>query len=308
MKKIQNRILTLLLLATGLFFLGSCERQLDVRSDYPFKVECLPVPDKVVKGEKVEMRMSLMPEKKVTTQTYMVRFFSPRGKGKLYLGEDLLHPNDRYAVTSGDFRMYYVPTSEGEHTLDLYFEDNSGNRQVMKFAFQSSANNSEKADETGNTGSNTTGVISTDGNTPTSGESAGGGNGQTGDGNHPGTTAPEVLTSGYWTMNLFPVRSALSFSQTAELKFELQSRDLEKNRKLTIRYFQRKGEGVLLSEDGQKVEPNRRYPIDQSTFVYYFHITRMESVGEFYPAQHLQFVIEDNYLQKQTIDQTFNMD
>lgn len=371
-EKTVSRLLMLLVAIIGLQ-ISSCNRELDTESDYNFKVSALPVPYEVATGTKIEFRLTLSPDRKVDGQNYSLRYFLPKGIGSVYLKDEKLLVNDRYRVERGDFRLYYTPMSKGQHTLDLYFEDNSGHIQTMRFSFDvkavtsvpegtpesetssdntgesihmdteysNSGNNSNTSNLTG--GNNESGTVST--NTGTAGSGISGNNSNIGDGSsgsisgpwtpssgetgkenngNGGTSIPDLGNptgndnksasegsgyepprgSGYWTMNLFPVKSSLKVLEPVSIKFELQAKELEKDRKLTIRFFQSKGIGKLFSAE-KELQPNTRYTIRPGEFVLNF-ICTTDDPFQLYPNQIIQFVIEDNYLQKQTLDLTFN--
>ena len=62
---------TLVVLAA--FALVSCDNELDVQQEYPFTVETMPVPTRIVKGETVEVRCKLKREGRFSD----ARFRSP---------------------------------------------------------------------------------------------------------------------------------------------------------------------------------------------------------------------------------------
>ena len=67
-KNIKNLRVKLMSMATVLFvglmgfFLASCDDELDIQQSYPFTVETMPVPNKVTKGQTVEIRCEMMKE------------------------------------------------------------------------------------------------------------------------------------------------------------------------------------------------------------------------------------------------------
>ncbi len=67
--------------------LVSCDNELDVQQGYPFTVETMPVPKRIVKGETVEIRCELKREGRFSDARYTVRYFQPDGKGSLRMDD-----------------------------------------------------------------------------------------------------------------------------------------------------------------------------------------------------------------------------
>ena len=90
---------------------------MEVQQSYPFKVENMPVPTRIVKGETVEIRCELKREGRFSDARYTIRYFQPDGKGTLRMDDGMvLLPNDRYPLDREVFRLYY--TSESERPAD----------------------------------------------------------------------------------------------------------------------------------------------------------------------------------------------
>lgn len=106
--------------------LVACDNELDIRQEYPFTVESMPVADEIVNGETVEIRLEIKPEGNFSGTVYTLRYFQPDGKGSLKMEDGtVLKPNDRYLLNEWKFRLYYTSHSGKEsQTIDLYFEDN----------------------------------------------------------------------------------------------------------------------------------------------------------------------------------------
>ena len=105
---------------TGMTFsmLASCSDDLDVQQSYPFTVETMPVPTRIVKGETVEIRCELKREGRFSDARYTVRYFQPDGEGTLRMDDGMvLLPNDRYPLDRE------VPLSAGQGGVPpvLYF-------------------------------------------------------------------------------------------------------------------------------------------------------------------------------------------
>ena len=130
--------------------LVSCDNDLDVQQGYPFTVETMPVPKRIVKGETVEIRCELKREGRFSDARYTIRYFQPAGKGSLRMDDGMvLLPNDRYPLDREVFRLYYTSECEDQQRIDIYFEDNSSPAQLFLLSFD--FNNERTDDEEGDT-------------------------------------------------------------------------------------------------------------------------------------------------------------
>ena len=113
-------MMAILFLGLAACLLSACNDEMDVQQSYPFKVETLPVPTRIVKGETVEIRCELKREGRFSDARYTIRYFQPDGKGTLRMADGMvLLPND-------------------------YFEDNSEPAQICQLTFDF---NNEAEDE-----------------------------------------------------------------------------------------------------------------------------------------------------------------
>ncbi len=129
----------------------SCEDELDVQQAYPFTVETMPVPTRIVQGETVEIRCELKREGHFSDARYTIRYFQPDGKGTLRMDDGMvLLPNDRYPLDREVFRLYYTSECEDQQTIDIYFEDSQEQMFQLSFDF----NNETKEEEEGSTNEN----------------------------------------------------------------------------------------------------------------------------------------------------------
>ena len=111
------------------FCLSSCTPELDVQQAYNFSLQTLPVQKDVIKGAVAEIRCSLKAEGDFKDTRYTIRYFQPDGKGELRLEDDtLFSPNDRYWLPREEFRLYYTSLSYDQQTIDVYVEDNFGQK------------------------------------------------------------------------------------------------------------------------------------------------------------------------------------
>ena len=104
-RKILDCMMAACCLAAALFCLVSCDGGLDVRQEYPFTVEAMPVADGIANGETVEIRLEIRPEGNFAGTVYTLRYFQPDGKGSLKMEDGtVLKPNDRYLLNERRFR------------------------------------------------------------------------------------------------------------------------------------------------------------------------------------------------------------
>ena len=90
-------MVAVLFLGLAVLLLFACSDEMEVQQSYPFKVENMPVPTRIVKGETVEIRCELKREGHFSDARYTIRYFQPDGKGTLRMDDGMvLLPNDRY--------------------------------------------------------------------------------------------------------------------------------------------------------------------------------------------------------------------
>ena len=139
--------MSVLFLSLTAFLFTACNDDMDVQQAYPFTVETMPVPSRIVKGETVEIRCELKREGRFFDARYTIRYFQPDGKGTLRMDDGMvLMPNDRYPLDREVFRLYYTSACEDSQSIDIYFEDNSEPKQIFLLGFDF---NNERKDDTG---------------------------------------------------------------------------------------------------------------------------------------------------------------
>ena len=121
-------LLSVLFLSLTAFLFTACNDDMDVQQAYPFTVETMPVPTRIVKGETVEIRCELKREGRFSDARYTIRYFQPDGKGTLRM----------------DDGMILLP-NEDQQSIDIYFEDNSEPKQLFLLSFDF---NNERKEET----------------------------------------------------------------------------------------------------------------------------------------------------------------
>ena len=136
-RRILDFMMTVCCMVFSFLALVACDNELDIRQEYPFTVESMPVADEIVNGETVEIRLEIKPEGNFSGTVYTLRYFQPDGKGSLKMEDGtVLKPNDRDWLNKWKFRLYYTSHSGKEsQTIDLYFEDNWGNLQQLTYDF-----------------------------------------------------------------------------------------------------------------------------------------------------------------------------
>ena len=82
---------------------------MDIQQSYPFTVETMPVPNKVTKGQTVEIRCELKKTGDFANTLYTIRYFQFEGEGTLKMDNGITFlPNDRYLLENEKFRLYYT--------------------------------------------------------------------------------------------------------------------------------------------------------------------------------------------------------
>lgn len=130
-------------MAVAMAGLTACDDELEVQQAFPFTVELMPIPNKVTKGETVEIRCELVAEGKTDNTIYIIRYFQFEGEGTLKMDNGIvLQPNDRYLLEKEIFRMYYTSKCDESQNFIVVVEDNYGQSYEMEFDL-----NNENVDE-----------------------------------------------------------------------------------------------------------------------------------------------------------------
>lgn len=144
MKRLLKKVMMCATMMAALVGFTSCEDDLDIQTNYPFEVEVMPVPTKVLRGQTVEIRCHLAKEGDYTHTLYTIRWFLYDGTGSLRMENGTeLQPNDRYLLENETFRLYYTSASKNAHKFIVVVEDSNGNSQTLTFNF----NNENKKDD-----------------------------------------------------------------------------------------------------------------------------------------------------------------
>lgn len=125
--------------------LVSCDEDMDIQQSYPFTVETMPVPNKVTKGQTVEIRCELKKEGDFIGTSYTIRYFQFEGEGSLKMDNGIVFlPNDRYPLENETFRLYYTATGDEAHNFIVVVEDSFNKSYKLEFDFNN-RNVAEKA-------------------------------------------------------------------------------------------------------------------------------------------------------------------
>lgn len=139
------KVVALCLIAAVSFTLVSCDDDMDIQQSYPFTVEVMPVPNKVTKGQTVEIRCELKKEGDFIGISYTIRYFQFEGEGSLKMDNGIVFlPNDRYPLENETFRLYYTATGDEAHNFIVVVEDSFNNSYKLEFDFNN-RNVAEKA-------------------------------------------------------------------------------------------------------------------------------------------------------------------
>ena len=139
------KALAFCLLAAMSLMLVSCDEDMDIQQSYPFIVETMPVPNKVTKGQTVEIRCELKKEGDFIGTSYTIRYFQFEGEGSLKMDNGIVFlPNDRYPLENETFRLYYTATGDEAHNFIVVVEDSFNNSYKLEFDF----NNRNVAEKT----------------------------------------------------------------------------------------------------------------------------------------------------------------
>ena len=126
----------LLLVAAVSFTFASCDDDMDIQQSYPFTVETMPVPNKMTKGQTVEIRCELKKEGNFANTLYTIRYFQYEGEGTLRMDNGITFlPNDLYLLENDKFRLYYTSECNEAQNFIVVVEDNFGNSYELEFDF-----------------------------------------------------------------------------------------------------------------------------------------------------------------------------
>ena len=142
MKKTLSYFLYTLLLAATVC---ACSSDIDIKQDYGYGVETLPLPKTLKQGQSVDLEFSIIREGFYENAAYKFRYFQSSGEGILTDKGRTVPMNRFQDIRSDEFVLVYTCASEEQQQLDFLFEDNFGKRVEYTIAF-SSKRTDEEAD------------------------------------------------------------------------------------------------------------------------------------------------------------------
>jgi len=102
-----------------------CNDNLDIKQDYRYSIESLPLPKSIKQGQTVALEFSIIREGYYTGTSYRFRYFQSEGEGTLKNDKGKTLPINRFhAIASDNFVLIYKCIVEGQQQLDFVFEDN----------------------------------------------------------------------------------------------------------------------------------------------------------------------------------------
>lgn len=146
--KIKRAFAQIIWLAAIMLLACACSGNLDIVQDYGYRIETLPLPEKLKQGETVDLEFSIVREGYYTGAKYKFRYFQSKGQGILgYKGEAI--PVNRFRdIEADDFVLTYQSQSGNEQQqLDFVFEDSSGRRVEYSISFDGEAADREEKEE-----------------------------------------------------------------------------------------------------------------------------------------------------------------
>jgi hypothetical protein len=145
MKKIKSFFGIMAWLVAIMLLALACSDDLDIRSDYLFDLETMPVQKRITEGETAEIRCQLIKEGNYQDVKFYIRYFQPDGKGELRMDDGtVFKPNDLYPLKNETFRLYYTSYCADQQTIDVYIQDSFGQVILKTFSFQNERTEKEE--------------------------------------------------------------------------------------------------------------------------------------------------------------------
>ena len=142
MKRFASYILYVLLLSV---VVCACSDNLDIKQDYGYSIETLPLPKSLKQGQAVALEFSIIREGYYTGTLYRFRYFQSEGEGTLKNDKGKTLEMNRFnAIASDNFMLTYKCLLEEQQQLDFVFENNFGQRVEYTITFKSNQTNEEK--------------------------------------------------------------------------------------------------------------------------------------------------------------------
>lgn len=133
MKKIIAYTLYTLLLNA---IVCACSDDLDINQVYSYDLVYMPIQNKIVQNETVEIQCKLLKEGYYEQAEYTIRYFQSEGKGLLVLDDSVtIYPNEYYTLINDRFNLYYTSLCSEQQVFDIYIEDTFGQSIQKSFSF-----------------------------------------------------------------------------------------------------------------------------------------------------------------------------
>jgi hypothetical protein len=133
MKKFLTYTLYTLLLSA---VVCACSDRLDINQVYSYDLVYMPIKEKIVQNETIEIQCELLKEGNYEEAKYWIRYFQNEGKGGLKLDANtVLSPNERYLLSHDKFSLYYTSFCTEQQNFDVYIEDSFGQTVQKAFSF-----------------------------------------------------------------------------------------------------------------------------------------------------------------------------
>jgi hypothetical protein len=131
----------------ALTFVCACSDRLDIKQDYTFDLETLPVQKTIAVNETAEIRCQLVTEGDYMGNEYFIRYFQSYGEGILMDdGGTIFTPNDLYPLTKRTFRLYYKSLGTSRQVLDVYIVNSFGKVVQKTFSFTNSSTQTDSSE------------------------------------------------------------------------------------------------------------------------------------------------------------------
>lgn len=116
---------------------GACSDHLNIRRDYAFSIELLPIPKKIKQNETVPLEFTILREDIYKNNSFSFRYFQSDGKGLLMNDKGEHYAVNRfYKLESDIFKMLYRSDCDETQKLDFVFRDSFGNQTDYSVSFQ----------------------------------------------------------------------------------------------------------------------------------------------------------------------------
>jgi len=116
--------------------LCSCDKELEIQTDFPFELEIMPVPDHIEKEQTVEILCHIKKQGHYKGIRYTIRYFQYEGRGSLMFPyERPFFNNIYYQIPEETFTLHYKTTSKDQNKFQIWVSDNFGNERTAEFSF-----------------------------------------------------------------------------------------------------------------------------------------------------------------------------